>query len=162
MERQHFHTWQRTPSFSTKCPPLAPVQKQVQFNMGDDLGESPSLPLGLVHFLGENAADEQNDTPQPSVPCTNGSTQPPHNNSHLHHPIHTRGFSPKAADNPTATILAAPQPSRMPNPVDQADDWLQAQIRQAGRHPWWCKELQALYEDHPVHNLCGIHTLEYS
>ena len=53
-----------------ECPPLAPVQKQVQFDLGNDLGEAPSLPTALANFLGGNAADEQYDTPQPLVPST--------------------------------------------------------------------------------------------
>ena len=50
----------------------------------------------------------------------------------------------------------------MPNQVDQVDDWIQTQMGQAGRHPQWCEDLQALYWDHLVHDICNVDTLEYS
>ena len=45
-----------------ECPPLGLVQKQVWFNLGNDLGEAPSLPLDLANFLGGNTTNKQNDT----------------------------------------------------------------------------------------------------
>ena len=49
-------------------PPLSPVQKQVWFNLGNDLGEAPSLLMDLANFLGGNAANEQNDALHPLLP----------------------------------------------------------------------------------------------
>ena len=38
--------------------PLAPAQKQVQFDLSEDLGEALSLPTDLANFLGEDSTDE--------------------------------------------------------------------------------------------------------
>ena len=123
-------------------PPLDPVQKQVQFNLGNDLSEAPSLPMDLANFLGGNAADEQNDAPYHLASSTAGSSQLFHDNGHLCHPIHTGGAQPKTAAKPTAAVQAEPQPRRMPNPMDQADKWIWVHISQEGRHPHCWKELR--------------------
>ena len=101
--------------------------------------------MDLAHFLGGNVASEWNDTPHSLVPSTAVSSQPPCNDCHLHHPTHTRGAPLKAPFKPMATVWAKPWPRGMPNPVDQADDWIQVQMRWVGRHPQWWKELWALY-----------------
>ena len=75
---------------------------------------------------------------------------------------HTGGAQPKATVKPTAAIWAKPRPRRKPDIVDQAVNWIWVQMRWAGRHPGWWKELWALYWDHPVCNLCDICALEYS
>ena len=115
----HLHTQQQesrsqmwtgsSPTYAKGCPPspqtpvaefppLAPVQKQVWFNLGDDLGEAPSLPTDLAHFLGRNAALH------PLASSTARSSQPLHDNGHPQHPIHTRGAQQKAAVKPMAAI----------------------------------------------------------
>ena len=73
-----------------ECPPLSLVQKQVWFNLGDDLGEAPSLPTDVANFVGGNASDEQNDPPHPQFPLTLN----PHS-LHMVMTTHTRGAWPK-------------------------------------------------------------------
>ena len=51
-----------------ECPPLALVQKQVHFDLADNLGNTPSLPMDLVNFLEEDSTDEQIDSPKPLLP----------------------------------------------------------------------------------------------
>ena len=41
-----------------ECPPLGPVQTQVQYDLAYDLHDAPSLPKDQANFLGENAAEE--------------------------------------------------------------------------------------------------------
>ena len=48
----------------TECPPLGLVQKQVWFDLANDLDNAPSLPMDLASFSAENITDEQIDTPQ--------------------------------------------------------------------------------------------------
>ena len=61
-----------------------------------------------------------------------------------------------------ATVQAKPQSRRMPNLVDQADEWIQVQMSWAERHPHWWKELRALYQGCLVGDLSDIHALEFS
>ena len=86
------HTEGHPPSLQTpvaEYPPFSPLQKQAQFNLGDNLGEAPSLPTDLANFLGGNAGNEWNDAHHPLAPSTTGSLQLPCNNGHPQHPIHT-------------------------------------------------------------------------
>ena len=75
----------------TECPPLGPVQKQVQCDLTNDLGDAPSLPKDLANFLGENATDEQIDTPHPSAPLTADPSQLSHDNGQQCCPTHMEG-----------------------------------------------------------------------
>ena len=78
----------------------------------------------------------------------------------LSHP-HQRG-STKTTAKPTAAVWATPQPRRLPDPVDQADTWIQVQMGQKGRHPYWLKELRALYWGCLVGDLSNFHTLQFA
>ena len=60
-----------------------------------------------------------------------------------------------------ATIQAKPWPRRMPNSVDQVDDCIWVQMSQIWRHPYWWKELRALYWGYLVGDLSNIHALEF-
>ena len=50
------HTCHRTSPFLTRishrCSSQGPTRKQVPFNLTEDLGDTPLLPAGLAHFLG--------------------------------------------------------------------------------------------------------------
>ena len=143
-----------------ECLPLDQVQKQVQLNLGNDLGEASSLPTDLVNFLGGNATEEQTDTPHHLVPSTACPPQLLCENGHQFSPTHTRGYQPRPAVRPTVTVGAEPQSRRMPDLTDQADDWIQVKMRQKGSHPLWWKELRALYWDCLLGNLYDVHTLQ--
>ena len=145
-----------------ECPPLGPLQKQVQFNLGNDLGEAPSLPTDLANFLGGNDADEWNDTPHHLASLTAGPSQLPFDNGYQTCPTHTRGAQPNTTGKPMATIWAEPQPRRMPSHVDQADNWILVQISWEEKCPYWWKELRALYWGCLVGDLSNIHALEFS
>ena len=67
---------------AAECSPLGPVQKQVWFDLANDLGDVPSLPTHLANFLGENTADEWIDSPCTAAPLTMDPSQLPHNNGH--------------------------------------------------------------------------------
>ena len=74
---------------------------------------------------------------------------------------HTRGAWPKTAVKPTATIQAKPQPRRMPDLVDQIDEWIWVHISWEGRHPQWLKEFRALYWGCLVCNLDVAQVLHF-
>ena len=48
--------------------PLAPLQKQVCFDLANDLGNASSLPTDLANLLGEDVSNEQIDVP--CLPCS--------------------------------------------------------------------------------------------
>ena len=77
-----------------RCPPLGPAQKQVQFNLTDDLGEAPSLLMGLANFLEEDIADEHIDAPCPLAPTATDLPQPPSDTSDQPHPTYLEGARP--------------------------------------------------------------------
>ena len=66
MELHHSNAHHRTPLFSTetncRVSALAMVQKQVCFDLADDLGDALSLPTYLA------ITDEWIDTPRPLLP----------------------------------------------------------------------------------------------
>ena len=80
-----------------ECPPLGLAQKQVQFDLTDDLGNAPPLPMVLASFLGEHASC-------PSAPSTVDPLQPPHDDGNQHHSTHVGGAQPKTS---TAKPMAA-------------------------------------------------------
>ena len=51
-----------------ECLPLDLVPRQVQFNLGKDLDEAPSLPTELANFLGGNTTKEWTDAPTTQLP----------------------------------------------------------------------------------------------
>ena len=71
------HSLQRSVA---ECLPLGSVQEQVQFDVVNDLGDAPSFPMDLAHFLGENVTDKQIDAPRPSAPSTVDPPQLSHDN----------------------------------------------------------------------------------
>ena len=77
------------------CPVLGPVQKQVSFDLADDLGDSPSLPMDLASFLGEDVTNVKIDTPHPLAPLTIYPPQLPCHNGDQHHSTHMGGAHPK-------------------------------------------------------------------
>ena len=91
-----------TPAHATGCPnspprpvaeclPLGQVQKQVQFDMTDDLSNAPSLPMDLASFLGENVTDEWIDAPHCPASSSLNPPQQPHDNDNQHHFTHAGG-----------------------------------------------------------------------
>ena len=119
-------------------------------------------PTDLANSLGGNATDEQNDAPHHLAPSNIGPSQLPHDNDHQSCPTHTGGAKQKTTVKPTAPMWVKPKPRRMPNPVDQADDWIWVQMSQEGRHPHWWKQLRALYWGCLVGNLSEIHALQFA
>ena len=138
------------------------MQKQVCFNLGDDLGEAPSLHMDLANFLGGNAANEQNDAAHPLAPSTAGPSQLPCNNGHQHDLTPTGGSQPKSTVKPMAAIWGEPWPRRIPTPVDQVYEWIWVHISQEGRHPHWWRELRALYWGCLVHDLYNTQALHFA
>ena len=49
-------------------PPKDPVKKQLRFNVDEDLGDDPTLPMDLTTFLEEGIAKEWDNAPSPSIP----------------------------------------------------------------------------------------------
>ena len=128
-----------------ECPPKDPVKKQVRFNMDEDLGENPTLPMDLTTFLKEGTAKEQDNAPSPSVPLTVDPWQLPHNDGQQCHPTYMGGASPKVPVIPSATAwsgskawLRAAWPSGPPWLMDQGRDG------QGRRSPCWWKEIRAI------------------
>ena len=108
-----------------ECPPLGLVQKQVQFDLANDLGDAPSLPMDLANFLGENATDEQIDAP-PN--CSLNYRSPTAATWQLPPALsHPYGRSPTKTSTAklVATIQTKPLPKRMP---DCTNDWIQVQM----------------------------------
>ena len=106
-EKTPTHTKVLPPSLQkpvTESPPLGPLQKQVQFNLADDLGRSPLLPMDLANFLGGNTTNEWNDAPHPTALLTVGSSQVSGNNNHQSSPTHTGEAQPKNTAKPMATV----------------------------------------------------------
>ena len=125
------HQWQ-------SVAPFGLVQKQVQFNLGNDSGGALSLPTDLANFLEGNAANEQNDAPHPLVPSTTGSPELPCDDGHQP--------TLPAQEQLTPKLLSSPWPSFGPNPGPEGcpTHWIRLTTgfrSQAGRHPWWWKEL---------------------
>ena len=118
--------------------------------------------MDLANFLGGNAADGWDDAPHPLTLSTAESSQLPCDNGHQHHHTHARGAQPKNTVKPMATVWAKPQPRRMPNQVDQIDEWIGVHISLEGRHPHWWRELRGLYWDCLVHNLNNGQALHFA
>ena len=57
-----------SPRLVAECLPLALMQKQVRFDLANDLDNAPSLPMDLANFLGEDITHELIDTPHPLLP----------------------------------------------------------------------------------------------
>ena len=81
----------------SQCLPLGQVQKQVHFDLANDLGNAPSLPTDLASFLGEDVTDEQIDAPCPPSPLTVDPPQIPHDNGNQHCSTHMGGAHPKTS-----------------------------------------------------------------
>ena len=62
-------------------PPLGPTQKHVCFDLANDLGNAPSLPMDLASFLAEDITDEWIDTPHSPVFLSADPPQPPCDNA---------------------------------------------------------------------------------
>ena len=70
--------------------------------MDEELGDDPTLLLGLTLFLVEGAAKEQDDAPSPSIPMLMDSPWPPSSENPQCHPAYTRGAQPKVPAKPSA------------------------------------------------------------
>ena len=80
-----------------ECPPLGLVQKQVQFDLTDDLDDALWLAMDLASFLGEEVIDEQIDASCPPAPLTADPPEPPHDNGNQHLSTHTEDPNQKLA-----------------------------------------------------------------
>ena len=143
-----------------ECPPLGPVQKQVQFNLADDLGDAPSVPMDLANFLGENATDEQIDAPHPSASLTADPPQLPCDNGYQCSTNMGGAQLKTSTAKPMAAIQAKPQPRRTSDLVDHADDWIWLHMSREAWHPHWWKEFKAVYRDCLAGNLSDVHALQ--
>ena len=63
---KNLHLWTRSQEFRSRkgqCDASSQAEKksrkQVQFNVDKELGDEPSLPMDLTHFLAEGATSEQ-------------------------------------------------------------------------------------------------------
>ena len=63
--------------------------------MDKELGDDPTLPLGLTLFLAEDMAEEQDGAPSSSTPKPMDSPWLPPSKDHQHHPTYTGGAWPK-------------------------------------------------------------------
>ena len=120
------------------------------------------LPLDLAHFLGGNVADEWNDAPHPQFPLL-----PDPQIIHMTMASHTIPPTPqepnqKPQSSPQLPFGAKCQPRGMPDLVDQVDDWIQVQMRWAGRHLWWWKELWAIHMGFLLDDLYNAYTLQFA
>ena len=56
---------------------------------------------GLILFLAEGMAEEQDDAPSHSTPMPEDSPWPPLSSGHQHHPTYTDGARPKVPTKPS-------------------------------------------------------------
>ena len=117
--------------------------------------------MDLANSLGGKATKEQTDAPCHLAPSITGPSQLPHDNGHQCCPTHTGGAQPGTTVKPMAAIWAEPQPRRMPDLVDQADNWVWVQMSWEGKHPHWLKELRALSWDCLVGDLHDVYTYSF-
>ena len=134
-----------------ECLPLGPAQKQVWFDLIDDLGNAPSLPTDLATFLGEDITDEQINLPVPCALDAN-SPRPPYNDANQCHFTPVGGAQPKIGTAPSAkqmaVIQAKPRHRRTPGLVECPDDSIQTQMIWDQWHPSWWQELKAVYREY--------------
>ena len=78
----------------------------------------------------------------------------------LSHP-YRRTWLKTSITKPTAAIWAKLWPRRMPDLVDCTDDWIQVQMSREVWHPYWWKELKALYRDCLANDLSDAHVLQF-
>ena len=131
-----------------ECPPLVLAQKQVWFDLANDLGDALSLPTDLINFLGEDITDDWIDAPHPTAPLTADPTQLPHDNSNQLCSTHTGGTWPKTITaKPKAAAQAGLWPRRGPDLVEHPTNWIQVQMIQNPVPPSWWKELRSIHRE---------------
>ena len=69
-------------------------KKQVRFDVDEELGDDPTLPLGLTLLLEESMAEEWDDAPSSLTPMPMDSPQLPPSQDPQHCPAYTGGEQP--------------------------------------------------------------------
>ena len=88
------------------------MRKQVQFELGDDLGDSLPLPADLASFLG-GATDELPNTPHPPAPSTRSSMRPSSSGDNRCCNTPTGEAQPKTGTAASRKSMAASQAATM-------------------------------------------------
>ena len=100
-----------------------PRRKQVQFDVGEELGDEPMLPMDLTCFLAVGKGPEQDNAPSSPTPELGDLPQPDHSQ-----PTYTGGARPKVPNRSSADWLQPRSKSRCreePDPVNYPTGRLQ-------------------------------------
>ena len=86
-----------------------------------------------------------------TAPLTTNSPESPHNDGNQHCSTVARGAHPKTctaeSTKPMSAVWAKPRHRRMTDPVEHADDWIQAQVTWDPWYPSWLWELKVIYRE---------------
>ena len=114
------------------------MKKQVRFDMDEELGDDPTLPLDLTTFIVGGMAEELDDAPNPSTPLPLDSPQLPPSEGPQCHPTYMGGACPKVPTKPSAGhSLSQSQLKGMPDQVNHPSQWIMAGMDRVRAHPCW-------------------------
>ena len=118
-------------------------QRNVRFDINEELGDDPMFPLGLTLFLAEGMATEWDDAPSSSTAMD--SPRPTPSKSPQSHPAHMGGAWPYVPAKPPAgwpQLRSQSGPKEGPDPVNHPHRWIHVEMG-SSLHPHWWKEIKA-------------------
>ena len=119
-----------SPGSATEYSPQGPAQKQVQFDLVDDLGNTLSLSADLASFFGD-ATGEQINTPHPPAPSVMSYPRPTSNGDNQCHATPMGRVQPRPALMCQASLWLPVKPG--PSKVHQTP---YSALGSGSRHTW--------------------------